>query len=94
MRNIKIMPVTDKSVLDQPMTLLTADAKAPGGIEGTGSVLVVEHTADNNLVTFRFKNADVKMQAAEDDFEAGRPQVPRRRVHHRRTPIARSSSRC
>ena len=53
------------------MTLLTADAKAPGGIEGTGSVLVVEHTADNNLVTFRFKNADVKMLAAEEDFELG-----------------------
>ena len=76
------------------MTMLTAEAKAPGGIEGTGSVLVVEHTADNNLVTFRFKNKDVKMVAAEDDFELGRPQVPRRLDRHRRTPIARSSSRC
>ena len=62
---------TEKSVLDQPMTMLTADAKAPGGIEGTGSVLVVDHTGDNNLVTFRFKNKDVKMAAAEDDFELG-----------------------
>lgn len=70
MRDIKILPVTEKSVLDQQMTLLTADAKAPGGIEGTGSVLVVSHTADNNLVTFRFKNKDVRMAAAEDDFEA------------------------
>ena len=71
MRDLKILPVTDKAILDQPMTMLTADAKAPGGIEGTGSVLVVEHTADNNLVTFRFKNKDVKMLAAEDDFELG-----------------------
>ena len=39
------------------------------GIEGTGNVLVVEHTGDNTLVTFRFKNKDVKMLAAEDDFE-------------------------
>ena len=70
MRDIKIVAVTDKAVLDQQMTMLTADAKAPGGIEGTGTVLVVEHTADNNLVTFRFKNKDVKMQAAEEDFEA------------------------
>src|SRR5215467_6322602 len=69
MRDVKIVAVGDKAVLDQPMTLLTADAKAPGGIEGTGGVLVVEHTADNNLVTFRFKNANVKMSAAEDDFE-------------------------
>ncbi len=69
MRDLKIQPVGDKSVLDQPMTLLTADAKAPGGIEGTGNVLVVDHTADNNIITFRFKNKDVPMMAAEDDFE-------------------------
>jgi hypothetical protein len=69
MRDVKILPVTEKNILDQPMTMLTADAKASGGIEGTGSVVVVEHTADNNLVTFRFKNKDVKMAAAEDDFE-------------------------
>ena len=50
--------------------MLTADARAPGGIEGNGPVLVVDHTTDNNLVTFRFKHADVKMQAAEEDFEA------------------------
>jgi hypothetical protein len=71
MRDLKILPVGEKSLLEQPMTMLTADAKAPGGIEGTGSVLVVDHTADNNLVTFRFKNKDVKMAAAEDDFELG-----------------------
>jgi hypothetical protein len=69
MRDIRIQPVGDKSILNQQMTMLTADAKAPGGIEGSGSVLVVDHTADNGFVTFRFKNKDVKMQAAEDDFE-------------------------
>ena len=94
MRNIKVLPVTEKGILEQPMTMLTADVKAPGGIAGTGSVLVVENTGDNTLVTFRFKNTDVKMLAAEDDFELRRPQLPRRRDHHRRTPIARSSSRC
>ncbi len=71
MRDIRVVPVTDKSVLDQPMTLVTADAKAPGGVTGEGPVLVVEDTADNNLVTFRFKNAGVKMLAAEDDFDVG-----------------------
>jgi hypothetical protein len=70
MRDIKIEPVADKGVLDRPMELLTSDAKAPGGIEGTGSTLIVEDTADNNLVTFRFGNKDVKMAAAEEDFEA------------------------
>jgi hypothetical protein len=50
------------------MTRVTAPVKAPGGIEGTGNTLVVEDTADNNLVTFRFKNAGVKMLAVEEDF--------------------------
>src|SRR5262245_16806128 len=73
MRDIKIQPVGEKSVLDQPMTRLTADAKAPGGIEGTGPVLVVDHTSDTSIITFRFKNRDVPMLAAEDDFDlAGR----------------------
>jgi hypothetical protein len=75
MRDLKILPVTEKGVLDQPMTLLTTEAKAPGGIEGTGGVLVIDHTADNNIVTFRFRNKDVKMLAAEDDFELGGPST-------------------
>lgn len=69
MRNIKLQAVADKTVFDQKMTRVTGEVKAAGGIEGTGSILVVEATSDNNLVTFRFKNADVKMAAAEDDFE-------------------------
>ena len=73
MRDIRIVPITEKRVLDQPMTMITADVKAPGSIEGTGRVLVVEHTADTSLVAFRFKNSAVKMLAAEADFEvAGR----------------------
>ena len=70
MRNVKLTPVSDKSIFTQAMTRVSGPVKASGGIEGTGSTLIVEHTADNALVTFRFKNADVKMQAAEDDFEA------------------------
>jgi hypothetical protein len=71
MRNVTIRTVTDKAILDQPGTLLTADAKAAGGIEGTGPVIIVDHTTDNSLVTFRFKHADVRMQAAQEEFEAG-----------------------
>ncbi len=68
MRNIKISEINDKSIFTQPMTPLKSDAKAPGGIEGTGNVIVVEHTTDNNLMKFRFANASTKMQAAEEDF--------------------------
>src|ERR1039457_4573576 len=69
MRNVKLNKIADKSIFDKPMTLLAADAKAPGGVSGSGGTLVVEHTSDNNLMTFRFKNKDVKMQVAEEDFD-------------------------
>ena len=69
MRDVQLKNLTDKSILDQPMTLLTTEAKAPGGIEGTGGTIVVEHTSDNALMGFRFRNKDVTMLAAEEDFE-------------------------
>ncbi|MEX2284808.1 MAG: M14 family zinc carboxypeptidase [Gemmatimonadota bacterium] len=69
MRNLTITPVIDKGILTQPMTMIAADVKAPGGIEGSGPVVVVEHTADMNVITFRFKHPTVKMSAAEEDFD-------------------------
>ena len=70
MRDITITPVGDKSLLSQPMTLLSSNAVAPGGITGDGNVVVVDNTADNNIAAFRFKFAKTKMSAAEDDFDA------------------------
>jgi hypothetical protein len=69
MRNVKVIPVTNKAILDGKMSLMTADAKPVGGIDGTGSTIVVEHTTDNALMSFCFRNPDVRMLAAEDDFE-------------------------
>jgi hypothetical protein len=71
MRNVKLVTVTDKGILDQPMTALSAEARPASGIDGTGGTLVIDHTTDNSLVTFRFKHAKVRMLAAEEDFEAG-----------------------
>ena len=69
MRNVMLSPVTDKSILSQPMALLTADARVAGTIEGAGDTLVLDHTTDNALMAFRFRNQDMKMFAAEDDFD-------------------------
>src|SRR5208337_1169776 len=69
MRDVKLSAVTDKSVLSQPMTMLNADAAVPGAIAGSGRVLAVDHTTDNTLMAFRFRNRDVRMLAAEQDFE-------------------------
>jgi hypothetical protein len=70
MRNVTIVPVADPGILAQGMTVLAGEAKAPGGIDGTGSVLVVDHTTDNNLVSFRYRHRNVPMQAAEEEFKA------------------------
>jgi hypothetical protein len=70
-RNLKTSRVDDKSILDKPMSLATADFKIAGQIAGSGRVLIVDHTTDNTLVTFRFQHAGIRMSAAEKEFEAG-----------------------
>ncbi len=70
-RNVAVHRIEDKAILDKPMTLATADFTIPGTITGSGRVIIVDHNTENTLVTFRFKNAGVKMAAAEKAFEAG-----------------------
>ncbi len=73
MRNLDLHEIGDAKVLEQPMTPVTAPVKAAGGVTGKGAVLVVDHTTDNALVTFRFRHSGVRMLAAESDFQlAGR----------------------
>jgi hypothetical protein len=69
LRNVQTFKVDDKAIFDKPMTLATTDFKAPGTISGTGGTLVVEHTTDAALATFRFANPKVKMAAAEQPFD-------------------------
>jgi hypothetical protein len=71
MRNVRIDEVRDTSVFGQRLTLLTDSVRAPGGVTGHGSVLVVDHTTDNNLMAFRFRHAELRMLAAERDFRLG-----------------------
>ncbi len=71
MRNVKVTAVTSKAVLDQQLVLQTKDVKASGGVAGSGTTLVVEHTSDNALMSFRYRHKDVKMLVAEEDFELG-----------------------
>jgi hypothetical protein len=71
LRNIKSYAIDDKTIFDKPMTLAKANFKVPGTITGTGSTIVIDHTTDNTLATFRFANPTVKMSAAEAAFEMG-----------------------
>lgn len=71
MRNVAIFPISDKSILSQPMNMVNGKVVAAGGVEGTGPVLILEHTSDNNLMKFRTTFATTKMFAAEAQFQAG-----------------------
>jgi hypothetical protein len=71
MRNVKTVRVTDKSVLNAPMELLTADARVRGRLNGSGRFFVVNHNTDNTLMTLRYRLRDVKVAVAEAPFKVG-----------------------
>ncbi len=70
---VKTSRVTDAKVLDAPMTLLAADAAVEGRLEAAAKAVAfaVNHTAEPELVTFRYRLKDAKMLAAEDAFADG-----------------------
>ena len=94
MRNLVIKPIDRQERAHQQM------ARAHRRRQGAGRhrrhrarCVIVDHTTDNTLVTFRFKHADVTMEAAEEEFEAAGRKFRAGRVHHPGTRTARRSSR-
>ena len=68
--NVEVVRVVDAKVLTAPMDRVTGEVRSPGGIVNAGSVYVINHNADNALVTLRYRLKDVEMEAAEEPFEA------------------------
>jgi hypothetical protein len=71
MYNVQVVRVTDASVLSAPMERITNPVRARGGVEGAGNVYVVNHNADESLVTLRYRLKSASFDAAEEPFEAG-----------------------
>jgi len=69
--NVEVVRVVDAKVLTAPMDRVTGEVRSPGGITNAGVVYVINHNADNALVTLRYRLKDVEMEAAEEPFEAG-----------------------
>src|SRR5687767_490081 len=71
--NTQAVRVTDVKVLDAPVSRVTGEIKAPGGVAGTGTMFAINHNADNALVTLRYRLPRADFQSAEEPFEvAGR----------------------
>jgi hypothetical protein len=67
--SVRVTRVVDAKVLDVPMELVP-EIKAPGGVQGSGSVFVINGNADTALATLRYKMKDASIEAAEEPFEA------------------------
>src|SRR6266545_2652317 len=68
--NVQVARVTDLKVLDAPMTGIKGPVLAPGGVEGTGNVFLINHNADSALITLRYRFPKATFDAAEEPFEA------------------------
>jgi hypothetical protein len=68
--NVGVVRVVDTKVLNAPMERVNGEVSAPGAVVGAGSVYLVNHNADNALVTLRYRLRDVDVDAAEEPFEA------------------------
>ncbi|HEV8189772.1 MAG TPA: M14 family zinc carboxypeptidase [Pyrinomonadaceae bacterium] len=69
--NVEVVRVVDAKVLQAPMDRVVGEVRSAGGIANAGSVFLINHNADNALVTLRYRLKDVEMDAAEEPFEAG-----------------------
>ncbi len=75
---VQAVRVVDTMVLKAPMATVTGTVTAAGGVSGTGSVFVINHNADNALISLRYALKDADIQAAEEPFAInGQPRFNR-----------------
>jgi hypothetical protein len=69
---VQAVRITDPKVLSVKLDLVKGDVKAVSGTVGaqTASTFVINHNADNALITLRYRLKDAEMQMAEEPFEA------------------------
>ncbi len=74
--NIDVKTIEDKSILETPATLLSADAVTPGAVSGSGPMTVVKHNGSLNLITLRYRLKDVAVKGAKTAFKIGDVEYP------------------
>ena len=86
--NVQVVRVTDVKSLNAAMERVTGEVRSPAGINGSGSVYIVNHNADNSLVTLRYQLKDVAMEAAEEPFDAAGRKFNRGSFIIRKAPVS------
>ena len=68
--NTEVVRVTDLGVLKAPMQPVTGAVKAAGGVEGDGSIFVLDNRADVSLISLRYILKSASYETADADFDA------------------------
>jgi hypothetical protein len=68
--NVQVSRVTDVKVLDAAMAKVPGAVHAPGGVESAGDIFLINHNADNALITLRYRFPEATFDSAEEPFEA------------------------
>src|SRR5438046_8948634 len=84
--NVQVARVADVKVLEVPMTRVAGKVQAPGGVEGTDAIFLINHNADHALMTLRYRFAAASFDAAEEPFEAAAHKFNRGSVLVRKVP--------
>jgi hypothetical protein len=74
--NIAIRTIEDRTILDAPASLLTADVVTSGAVSGTGNTTIVRHNGALNLITLRYRLKDLPVRAATASFKHGDAEYP------------------
>ena len=69
--DVQVARVRDLKVLEAAMNRVEGPVKAPGGVEGDGAVFLINHNADDALITLRYSFPKASFEAAEEPFEGG-----------------------
>jgi zinc carboxypeptidase len=71
--NVQVTRVTDVKVLSAAMERVNGEVRAAGGIKGRGvdggTTFVINHNADNALITLRYRLKNASFEATEEPFE-------------------------
>lgn len=74
--NVKVVRVTDTSILKAPMTPLTDPAALAGKVQGEGSLVAVANTGQASLLSLVYKLKGAQIQSVEKPFDAGEQHFP------------------
>jgi hypothetical protein len=71
LRNVKTLRVMDQQILGARMDRVPGELKVEGKLTGSGGTYLINHNAENPLVSVRYAVPSAKIDVAEAPFEAG-----------------------